>query len=135
MATTLCGGGDGDDKLYGGSADDVLIGGLNGDRMNGGGGSDTFLFFVIEGTGGDLIFKLASEDVIDLSNIDADVTQDGNQAFQLVADFSGEAGQATLVYDANRNETTLLLDTDGDGAADGEIAIKGDKSDFSSFVL
>ena len=65
-------------------------------------------------------------DVIDLSNIDANVnTTDINERFAFVSKFTGTAGQATLNYAAGANITTLELDVDGDGRADFRIAITG----------
>jgi Ca2+-binding RTX toxin-like protein len=142
----LLDGGDGDDMLYanggdtangGDGADTIDI----GDRFNllsGGAGADQFVFMPHNGQlhSGDLITDLANEDTIDLSGIDADGNgRNGNQAFTLVSHLNGHAGEAALSYDAGSNQTSLLLDMNGDGAADVTILLGGDHRDFTNFVL
>jgi hypothetical protein len=59
-------------------------------------------------------------DKIDLSAIDADIHEDGDQAFKLVDSFTGEAGQLdVLVTDGGANGYAYLRgDVDGDAVAD-----------------
>lgn len=140
-------GGAGDDSLYlrggdladGGDGKDLLLIGGDGDNtLTGGADADTFLFqpqLYGDTLGVNLITDLAPEDKIDLSPIDADATQSGNQAFTLVSSLDGHAGEAALVYDAGADETALLLDTDGDGAANITIRLSGDQTGFTNFVL
>ena len=71
-------------------------------------------------------------DSLYLKPIDANENKDGNQAFTVVEAFTNTAGELVRVVDAG--ETTVLLDTDGDGVADGEIVMTGDISD-DYFVL
>ena len=61
--------------------------------------------------------------------------QNNREAFRLVDGFTNKAGQATLRYDAGADITYLELDVDGDGLADGVIAIAGDRTDFTNFRL
>ena len=145
-ADTLSGG-SGADRLFGergkdvlnGSLDnDMLIGGRDADVLNGGGGADVFRFDDLDSLLGarDLIGDLNEvEDTIDLSRIDADVTVAGDQSFVLVDRFSGAAGEATVRYNRDTNVSRLVLDTDGDGAADIAIIARGDQSGFDNFVL
>ena len=82
-----------------------------------------------------MIGDLQTVDSIDLAKIDADMTQAGNQAFTMVGAFSGQAGEATFLFDAGANQTFLSLDSDGDGAADFRLAVDGDATSFDNFVL
>ena len=66
-------GGAGDDQLYGRGGEDWIIGGAGDDRMSGGDDGDTFAFRA--GNGDDTIFDFrGSEDVIDLSGFEAQIT-------------------------------------------------------------
>jgi serralysin len=122
----------------GGDGDDVLIGGLGGDRLIGGAGADRYVFETLgdsRNAGPDLITHLDAQDVIDISAIDADTGQAGDQAFTLVGQFDGHAGQATLSFDADARATALMLDVDGDGHADFTLEIQGRHTDFNGLVL
>lgn len=118
-------GGDGRDKLIGGRGDDVLDGGLGRDVMRGGEGADVFLYGSADdsrkGRDKDKIRDFESGiDLLDLSGIDADTTQDGDQAFVLggkrFSDLSGE-----LVIKGNK----IKGDLDGDGRADFLLMLRG----------
>lgn len=143
---TLLGGGGGDalsgeagdDELHGGFGADTLTGGLGRDVMSGDGQADLFVFTAVLESGhgqADLIRGLDADDRIDLSGVDADHTQDGNQAFVLVAAFDGHAGELALRYDAGAHTTVLEGDVDGDQSADLVVKLQGDHRDFTSFVL
>ena len=139
------GGRGGADALYGRGGDDVLWGGRGADLLDGGAGRD----FLRGGTDGDAfifrpdaldgsidrIFDLEAGDTVNLTLIDADTTHGGNQAFTLVAAFSGTAGEAALTYEADRDRTFLWLDQDGDGRADHKLVMDGDQTAFGGFVL
>lgn len=131
-------GGAGNDVLSGGASFDTLVGGRGADTLTAGPGQDTFQFNALnESTKGatDLITDLHKEDVIDISAIDADSTQDGDQAFTLVDRLDGHAGEAALSYSAKTDMTQLRLDVDGDGHADMVVMISGDHADFTAFGL
>ncbi len=135
-------GGDGDDlltaagraQLRGDAGADRLEAG-DASRMSGGTGPDVFVLKTAESLGsligdlGDLV------DSIDLSAIDADLGDDGDQAFILVENFGGAAGQMRLVVEGN--VTFLETDRDGDGLADALrlTLARGDHTGFDSFVL
>ncbi len=122
-------GGDGADVLAGEAGGDLIVGGAGGDLLIGGAGGDRFLYlaasdstnaapdFVVDFTPG--------ADVVDLSPVDANAALAGDQAFVLVAAFTGVAGQARLAFDAALNRSILLGDVNGDGVADLAIAIAG----------
>lgn len=122
-------GGKGVDKLQGDAGRDKLIGGKGADLMLGNGGVDTFIYYDIshsrKGEGNrDIIFQFKSgSDRIDLSVIDADKTQGGNQAFE----FIGEAGFSSagdLRARVSAGDIYLLGDVNGDGKADFEIKLE-----------
>jgi Ca2+-binding RTX toxin-like protein len=131
-------GGDGDDFLYGGKGADTLIGGEGADHLEGGGGHDRYVFTSIFDSGKahpDTIVGLSGQDVIDLSAVDANWPDPGQQHFHLVAHLDGHAGEMALVYNAADNVTRLLMDASGDGKADAEIDLRGDHLDFANFVV
>jgi serralysin len=127
----LFGGAD-KDYLRGGAGDDRLLAGFGRDVLTGGAGSDAFVFRELIQR--DRITDLGAGDTIDLSKLDADSTARGNQAFTLVAAFSGAAGEMMLQYDADRDVTRLLLEIDGRGRADMVLKLEGDQSAFDGFV-
>jgi Ca2+-binding RTX toxin-like protein len=131
-------GGDGNDSLDGGEGDDVLIGGKGADTMTGGDGNDTFRFTALNESSPkamDLITDLQAGDVIDLSAIDADTTQAGDQAFVQVSAFDHHAGELTLTYNSSTNQTTLAVDVNGDGKADFALLITGQESSTAGWLL
>ena len=131
-------GGAGTDTLLGGAANDELVGGQGGDVLRGGAGTDLFLYDETAESAGkarDRIADLASGDVVDLSEIDADETTGGNDAFQIVAMFSDTPGEIILRYSAGKDRTTLRGDTDGDSIAELVITLDGDQTGFGGFVL
>jgi Ca2+-binding RTX toxin-like protein len=144
-ANVLDGAG-GNDLLNGGLGADTLIGGLGNDTLVGGGGNDSFIIrqesvFTSSNPGGrtietDTVSDYAiGQDLIDLSGIDAIAATGGvNDAFSIVAAFDGNAAQMTLSFGGGI--TTVLLDVDGDRAADYRLRINGDvRADTAGWVL
>ncbi len=128
----------GGDSLTGGRGADRLIGGAAADILRGGKGDDIFVFLDVSdslSTGQDRIMDFKGGDIIDLSQIDADMGTVGRQAFTQVAAFSSAAGQLVLAYNAGSNTTTLAGDVNGDGVADFEVRLKGEHLDSSSWML
>ena len=133
-------GGGGGDTLLGGDGNDRLIGGGEGDLLTGGLGADTFV--MTNGSLGgvletDTIFDLIAGqgDIIDLSDIDANTSLAGDQAFTIVSAFSKQAGQLTLTYGSN-NITTLRVDVNGDGKVDYQVKVTGDVTgDTAGWIL
>ncbi|KNG92917.1 calcium-binding protein [Pseudaestuariivita atlantica] len=124
----------GDDTLDGGAGADAMYGNLGADVMTGGTGDvrDRFIYFQANETGvgagnRDIITDFVSgEDRIEISRIDADITQGFKQRFEFIGglDFTGRAGQLRFEIDAG---TTLVqADRDGDGIADFEIELTGE---------
>lgn len=146
-------GGNGWDRLYGRQGDDTLIGGNGGDMMYGNAGADTmtggttnqrdrFIYFQPTDTGvgagnRDIITDFQSgTDRIEISRIDADITQGFRQDFVLIFDtaFSSTAGE--LRYAQTGTETILQADRNGDGVSDWEIELTGTVNlQLSDFVF
>lgn len=124
-------GRDGDDRLDGEGGNDLLIGGAGFDTLNGGTGRDTFRFLT-----GDVGLDEASIEIIeDFSQSDGDLIEfDLGFPFQFIgtAAFTGKAGE--LRYQQSEGNTFIYGDGDGDGSADGVIALLGlvdlQESDF-----
>jgi Ca2+-binding RTX toxin-like protein len=131
-------GGAGSDRINGGAGDDVIYGGLGADTLTGSTGADRFVYWVTQdstATETDLVqdFNAAQGDLIDVSLVDADANQAGDQAFVEVAAFTGVAGQMTATYVAATFRTVLSFDTNGDGQADMVIHLTGQHT--SGWVL
>lgn len=84
-------------------------------------GADRFIFSAAEhstAAAPDEILAYASNDTIDLAGIDAIAGTPEDDAFQIVAAFTGQAGQLIFVNDFGRHTTYVLGDIDGDATAD-----------------
>jgi serralysin len=125
------------ENLVGTIGADTFIAGYGANSFDGGPGDDQFVFKCLCSFDGDSVYKLRGSgfDRIDISAIDADTTQVGDQAFTLVGAFDGHAGQAVWSYVYGASSTTLQLDVDGDGAADGELTVGGNDFGNIGFVL
>ncbi|MGK9237230.1 hypothetical protein KXS07_36420 [Inquilinus limosus] len=125
---------DGDD-IYGGKGDDKIVGGRGNDRLNGGKGQDDFIYTAAgdsepgEGKRDHIEDFIRSDgDRIDLGQIDANVHEDGDQAF----DFIGTEALGGSREDAGElryqvtstNDTLVQADVNGDGLADFEVLVE-----------
>jgi Ca2+-binding RTX toxin-like protein len=132
-------GGRGADTVSGGQGDDQITGGRGADSLIGDTGADSFIFTATADSTNrahDLITDFdAAEDHIDLSAIDARTDRANDQAFHLVAKFTGVSGQLTLTYDADDDVTLVRGDVNGDGRADLYIDVSGHLTDTAGFVL
>ena len=129
-----------EDFLDGGAGDDQRAGGSGQDMLMGGAGADSLIFNALTDStaaaaAADRIEDFATGDLVDVSRIDANTAQTGDQAFVLVGAFTGQAGQATLTYEAVNNLTRFLADVDGDDVADIEITIAGNIEGSQGWVL
>ncbi|EAR19891.1 calcium-binding protein, hemolysin-type [Synechococcus sp. WH 7805] len=126
FAPDILKGNDGRDKIKGDEGADTLIGGVGGDILTGGSGSDSFVYETITDSGvtrktRDKITDFqVGEDLIDLSQIDANPNLFGDQAFEFIgaAKFS-EAGQARF------KNGLLRLNVDDDRRAEFQVKLKG----------
>jgi Ca2+-binding RTX toxin-like protein len=118
-------GGSGRDSIFGGDGADVILGGSGADYLAGGADPDRFAFRTAGETGADgardiiLDFQRGS-DTIDLELIDANLGQDGDQAFTFVgiAAFSGQAGELRFSTSSQGDSVRVSGDIDGDGVRD-----------------
>ena len=114
-----------------GEAGDDLLAGLGGaDNLTGGTGNDIFAWYEVSESQGSAIDQIADftkgQDKIDLSGIDANSAQAGDQTFAFIGTsaFSGAAGQ--LRYDnAMPGTTSIHVDIDGNMATDMTIHLTG----------
>lgn len=118
---------DGADTILGGRGDDFLQGGDGADVLRGGGGADQFEYLAVSESSVDapdmiLGFHGHGGDMIDLSQLDANLAAPGDQAFTYGGEaFDGVAGELTIqrlpgVY-------RVEGDVDGDGLADIQILV------------
>ncbi|MGQ3275106.1 MAG: protease, partial [Shinella sp.] len=88
-------------------------------------GADTFVFESKTAAHGDKIldFSQTEKDKIDVSDIDANSTVSGNQAFTFIgtAAFGDKAGQ--LRYELKSGDTIIQGDINGDGVRDFSIIL------------
>jgi len=117
------------DTLTGSAAANRITGGTGKDTLTGAGGNDRFVYLATSdstvGANADRITDHNLGDILDLSAIDANANTAGiNDAFVRVAAFTNVAGQFTLAFSGGT--TTLLADTDGNGAADFSVLFTGD---------
>ncbi len=130
-------GGDGGDTLYGGTNADTLQGGSGADLLAGGRGRDTFRFTdkTEPGLGSttDIITDFTpGDDRIDLSLIDAFDGSRPNDTFlfRATAAFSSATAGEVRFQQFDRpgtasDATVILIDTDGDSAAEASIRLNG----------
>ncbi|WP_145675644.1 nidogen-like domain-containing protein, partial [Azospirillum brasilense] len=110
----------GNDSLSGGAGNDTLDGGVGFDTLTGGTGDDTFLFSTVANYGYTQITDFGPGDRLDLSALGA--TFIGTDAF--TGTFMNK-GPAQVRINASNNNTTLEIDTDGDGSVNRSISLNG----------
>jgi serralysin len=120
----------GANRIEGAGGNDIINGKGGKDILNGGDGGDTFVFDTAAEARGDTIEDFAWDvwglDKIDLSNIDANVNVEGDQAFTYIGTerFHKVAGELHMYYWADGN-TYLSGDTNGDGVPEFAIKVLG----------
>jgi Ca2+-binding RTX toxin-like protein len=104
------------DRLYGGDGDDRLVGGDDSDLLSGGNGADRFVFSM--NTGEDTIasFNAGEEDRIEFARL---VGRSSDFVYLVSGAFTGGGDNA----EARRVDDLILIDADGNGAADIRIII------------
>ena len=134
-------GDNGNDTMYGEDGNDYLVGGKGTDELYGDPGDDIFYYSNVNqslpGNLRDSVGLDVGEDRIDLSLIDADISESGNQSFDLIGTsrFSGGTGQVR--YDSSNDLIQVELGGDGDTIVDMEIESMKDFSSLSAddFIL
>jgi serralysin len=127
--------------LAAGGGNDVLNGAGGNDTLTGGSGADRFVYKQLSQShkGGDTIADFSpGRDLIDVSAVDANALQDGNQAFVFAGagSLTGEAGEIRFQKLTGLNETIVRFDVDGDQTADMVINLSGLISlSVSDFIL
>jgi Ca2+-binding RTX toxin-like protein len=150
-ATTaiVLGGNEYANTIIGNAGNNVIYGGAGLDTMVGGDGADVFVWGSITemgstvGANSDTVgadFNAAIGDKIALNPIDADGNAgNGDTAFTFIGDASNPftaAGQVSWFNNGPGTDTYILLNTDGDAAADGVIRVLGVHAvDAGWFVL
>lgn len=122
-------GGLGYDTLLGGSGDDTLRGGGDDDTLYGNLGADVFDFNEITQYADRIKdFSHTDGDVIDLHNLDAKISQLGNQDFVFIgnSDFTA-AGQVRYEYSDYDSVGSLMGNIDADKSSELYISISGVK--------
>ncbi len=124
----------GTDTLWGienvttGSGNDTITANNAVNVMNGGTGADTFRFMSASGADGDTIIGFEPGDRLDLSSIDANLTNTGDQAFTLIpgAVLTGAGQLAVSFGTGDHGDFTLVQgEIDGNAGADFTIQIEG----------
>lgn len=124
----------GNDTIWGienivtGSGDDTITASSAVNVMDGGSGNDTFRFLSSAAADGDTIMGFQPGDKIDLSGMDADWCEGGNQSFTLVSDaFTGARGELLVTYENRDGEDYTIVqgNTSNGGDAEFKISIKG----------
>ncbi len=130
-------GGAGNDTLIGGSGSDTLIGLQGDDALQGKGGADIFLFgFIRSGERDRIADFVIGEDVIDLSQIDANRDRAGEQSFR----FGTREGTGRAWIEEDPDSTGSILYAD-DGHRVLEVllkdgrAVSADDYSASDFLL
>jgi Ca2+-binding RTX toxin-like protein len=135
-------GGDGMDTLMGGIGNDTLHGGLGWDVLAGQEDADTLVYASADESkyagydGGNGILTAdrayyfqSGIDKVDLRKVDANPFQSGDQAFVIVEEFTGAAGQLVITDPTDAGdgmeESWLFADLDGNGEAEFAIQFLG----------
>jgi Ca2+-binding RTX toxin-like protein len=128
----LMGGGELNDTMSGGDGNDVINGYLGADQLRGGTGADKFQYFSFDESSPaaqDVIFDFsrAQHDRIDVELVFDDINTQTDETFHFLgtAGFTGHAGELRFVEVANRNQTFVQADIDGDRTADLQIKLIG----------
>jgi Ca2+-binding RTX toxin-like protein len=124
----------GSDTLWGienivtGSGNDTITAGSAVNVMDGGAGNDAFRFLSASAADGDTIMGFQPGDKIDLSGMDANWCESGNQSFTLVSDaFTGARGELLVTHENRDGEeyTVVQGNVSGGSDADFKVSIKG----------
>ncbi|WP_262031791.1 M10 family metallopeptidase C-terminal domain-containing protein [Microvirga sp. Mcv34] len=138
----LLSGGDGMDYLSGSTGNDTIWGGAGADRLYGGSGKDQFKFNSYGDLGDlssfDRIYDFRNDDKINFRSFDANSDVAGRQKLTFLGNSSGDwklnAHKAGQFY-YNTVSDALVIDSNGDGAADHYIGVKGVTSMKAAYFM
>ena len=125
--TTVFGNGIAGEDMGAGSGETNFVGGAGGQRIFGGLGANILTYLAMS-DGGDLVSGFdPAKDIIDLSNIDADLTTPGVQNFTFIgqAPFDGAEGEVRYQLDPTKDLTYVQAALAGDTSADLTITLQG----------
>ncbi len=91
--------------------------------IEGGAGNDTFRFLSAEGADGDTILDFEPGDRLDLSGVDANSSQAGNQSFTLVNGPIAGAGQVAITHESRADGEYTVISGSTDANVDEEFRI------------
>ncbi len=120
----------GSDVLWGienvatGAGDDTITASSAVNVMEGGAGNDTFRFLSIAAADGDTILDFEPGDRLDLSGIDANTGQGGNQSFTLVNGPLSGAAQLAVTYETRQDGDYTIVSGSVDANSDEEFRIE-----------
>ncbi|CAN7528566.1 VCBS domain-containing protein [Mesorhizobium sp. LjNodule214] len=125
-------GGTGNDTLLGGDDNDTLVGGAGADTLTGGPGNDTFYYgsAVSDSAPGAGNFDTITDfvhgtDKIDLSSIDANTVNGGDQAFSFGVPSNAATVANSITWSESGGNTIVRADINGDTTADFQITLTG----------
>jgi trimeric autotransporter adhesin len=117
--------------IIGNDGANIIDGSYGKDTLTGAGGADTFLWKSIDEIGlfnfdPDIVtdFNRAQGDILDFSQIDADETVGGNQAFTFIGT-AGFTGPGQVTSFTNGTDTFIYMNTNADLTVDGIIQVSG----------
>lgn len=110
-----------------GSGNDRITASESINVMDGGTGNDTFIFKSIEAANGDTIIGFETGDKLDLSNIDADTGDYGNQSFNLTNSAISNIRDLQVSHEtrADGDYTVVAGNVSGGVTPEFKISIKG----------
>ena len=120
----------GSDVLWGienvatGAGDDTITASNAVNVMEGGAGNDTFRFLSTAAADGDTILDFEPGDRLDLSGIDANTGQGGNQSFTLVNGPLTGAAQLAVTYETRQDGDYTIVSGSVDANSDEEFRIE-----------
>jgi len=106
-------GGAGADSLSGNDGGDTLSGGPGNDTLSGGNHADTFVYSSTADAPDRITDFQEGTDKIDLSAIDANTNQGGNQSFNFVAGQTSSVVVNSVTWNVSGGDTTVRVDTNG----------------------
>ncbi|TCR61772.1 peroxidase family protein [Bosea sp. BK604] len=107
-----------------GSGNDTITASNAVNVIEGGTGNDTFRFLSTAAADGDTILDFEPGDRLDLSGIDANATQAGNQSFTLVNGPLTGAAQVAVTYEIRQDGDYTIVSGSIDANSDAEFRIE-----------